>query len=96
MSKPRGKAIQRKLADYAKELLEPYGCRCIIDFSKRGGHQQLLVSLPQDGKTISIELVSTPRNEGNAMDFMRQRCNRIIRDNQLLLKTPSHHTPYEP
>ena len=82
MSQPRGKSVQRKLAKFAKELLEPYGVTCEVDFSKRGGHQQLLATLPS-GHIESIELPSSPRNEGNTFDYLRQRCNRIVRDNRL-------------
>ena len=84
MSRPRGKSIQRILAAQAKEHLAPYGCTCEIDFSKRGGHQQLVVTLPSSLE-IRIELVGTPRDEGQAITSMRQRCQRIIRDNQLQL-----------
>ena len=81
MSKPRGKAIQRKLADLARSILEPWGCKCELDFSKRGGHQQLRVQVPGRVGIVSLEIVSTPRDEDQALTLMRQRCNRLIRDN---------------
>jgi hypothetical protein len=67
-----------------KDLLEPLGCHCEIDFSRRGGHQQLKVTLPgQKEPTVSLELPSSPRNEGNALDLMRQKCQRLIRQYHL-------------
>ena len=82
MSKPRGKAIQRKLVNVAKDTLEGRGCEFEVDFSKRGGHQQLHVTLP-NGSVRTLEICSSPRNEGAALDAMRQACNRLIRDNRL-------------
>lgn len=79
VSRPRGKAIQRRLFAQAKEFFRPWGATCEIDFSKRGGHQQLLVTLP-NGKVHQIELPSSPRNEGASEDYLRQRCQRIVRD----------------
>ena len=84
MSRPRGKAVQRELAKLARSILEPFGCYCEIDFSRRGGHQQLAVTLPgRETPSVSLELVSSPRSEGQAKDFMRQRCQRLIRDYRL-------------
>lgn len=82
MSRPRGKAIQRELAELARGMLEPLGCACEVDFSRRGGHQQLLVTMPR-GSQVRLELPSSPRSEGHAMTFMRQRVQRVIRDNLL-------------
>jgi hypothetical protein len=65
----------------AREILEPLGCRCEIDFSRRGGHQQLKVTLPgREEPTVSLELPSSPRSEGNALNNMRQRIQRLVRD----------------
>ena len=81
MSRPRGKGVQRRLAELAKSILEPAGCECHLDFSRRGGHQQLLVAMPT-GEEVSIEISSSPRDEGNALTFMRQKCQRLVRDIQ--------------
>lgn len=83
MSRPRGKRIQRELFLYARELLEPYGCALELNFSKRGGHQQMIVNHPRLMKSVSIEIVSTPRDDGQAMQNMRQRCQRLVRDYRL-------------
>jgi len=83
VSRPRGKSIQRRLAEIAKAMLEPLGCRCEIDFSRSGGHQKLKVELPGGGST-TIELPSSPRCEDHALVFMRQRCQRIARDFRLI------------
>ena len=83
VSRPRGKSIQRELFQLAKQTLEPLGCHCEIDFSRRGGHQQLKVTMPRTGTRISLELPSSPQNEGNALNTMRQRINRVIRDYRL-------------
>ncbi len=82
MSKPRGKAIQRELVRVAKDTLKGKGCEFEVDFSKRGGHQQLHVTLP-NGSVRTLEICSTPRNEVADLDQMRQVCNRLIRDNLL-------------
>jgi hypothetical protein len=80
LSKPKGKRIQRELAKAAKDFLEPFGFECELDFSKRGGHQQLLVSHNLFSRTWSIEIVSTPRDEGHALTNLRQRLQRLVRD----------------
>lgn len=82
MSAPKGKAIQRELAKAEKEYFAPFGASCEIDFSKRGGHQQLIVTLI-NGDIHKIDLPSSPRNKGNCFDYLRQRCNRIIRGTQM-------------
>lgn len=66
--------------ELATNFLKPFGCVCEVDFTKRGGHQQLIVSHPRLKKPLSLEIVSTPRDEGHALSNMRQRCNRLVRD----------------
>lgn len=81
MSRPRGKGIQRELAKVVKDILEPLGFRCEVDFTKRGGHQQLLIYRPDRKDAVAKwELPSSPRSEGNALVIMRQKTQRFLRE----------------
>jgi len=62
-----------------QEFFRPYGGECVMDFSQRGGHQKVIVKLPI-GEVHRIDIPSSPRNEGAAIDLLRQKCQRIARD----------------
>lgn len=80
MSKPKGKRIQRDQIELIKSTLEPWGFKCDVDFSKRGAYQQVHLTPPNNGPAVTITIKSSPRTGENCMDFLRQRCQRIIRD----------------
>lgn len=80
MSRPKGKAIQREMGALIKSILEPWGCICTMDFSKRGGHQRMLVAFPNGQPNATLQIPSTPRDGHNALEMMKQRCERLIRE----------------
>ena len=82
MSKPRGNRVQRAQIAIAKEVFEPFGCAVEADFSTNGKHHKVVVSFP-DGGIASLEIVSSPRSEGNALCCFRQGCRRELRSRGL-------------
>ena len=78
MSRPKGNRVQRSLISIAREVFEPFGCTVEPDFSTRSGHQKVDVTFP-DGSLQRLDILGTPRSEGNALVMFRQRCKRILR-----------------
>lgn len=75
MSTPRGKRIHRLMHDVAKEVFAGTDLRARIDFSKRGGHQAMVI-LRGDQIVARVGMVSTPRDETNAVKFFRERLEK--------------------
>ncbi len=77
MSTPRGKRIHRLMHDVAKEVFDGTGLRARIDFSKRGGHQAMVI-LRGDEIVARVGMVSTPRDETTAIKFFRERLSKAL------------------
>lgn len=78
MSAPRGKRIHRLMHEQTREVLEDTGLRGRIDFSKRGGHQSMVI-LRGEEEVARIAMVSTPRDETVALRYFRERLERTVK-----------------
>jgi hypothetical protein len=77
MSAPRGKRIHRLMHGIVRERLEGTDMRGRIDFSKRGGHQSMVI-LRGEEEVFRIPMVSTPRDETTALRYFRERLDREL------------------
>lgn len=78
MSTPRGKRIHRRMHEIVRERLEGTDLRGMIDFSKRGGHQSMVIKRGEE-EIVRISMVSTPRDEEYALRYFRERLDKALR-----------------
>lgn len=79
MSTPRGKRIHRLMHGIVRERLNGTDLRGRIDFSKRGGHQSMVI-LREEEEVARVPMVSTPRDETTALRYFRERLERALND----------------
>lgn len=79
MSAPRGKRIHRRMHEIVRERLSGTDLRGRIDFSKRGGHQSMVIMRDEE-EIARVTMVSTPRDEEHALKFFRERLEIALRN----------------
>lgn len=69
--------VQRVQIDAAAEVLRPWGLAYELEMG--GKHLLMMVHDPKGGRH-KLVIACTPRSEGDAIDFARQKAKRLIRD----------------